>query len=288
MTTFTVSPPPHRRSKISIKTLMWGRVAALVPISLAAIYFFGFAALGNIAASILGAVIIEFAIEKAFKYELTILDGNAVYIGLLLALICPPTLPAWMIFLAAMFAVGIGKHAFGGIGSYVFHPALAAWVFLSLSWAQDMLPGTTPITSSFSDMMLETGAGFLGEVSPILVLLTGVALIAMKLVEWRIPVTYFLTTVILATLLGDPLSYVITGTFLLGVLFFATETVTTPVTKNGRIIYGILCGVLTVLYGYFSGNYVWGTLYALLLSNAIAPYIEVNTLPKPVGGVAHE
>lgn len=288
MTTFTVSPPPHRKSKISIKNLMWARVAALVPISLAAVYFFGFAALGNIFASILGAVGIELAIEKAFNYKLTILDGNAVYIGLLLALIAPPTLPAWMIFIAAMFAVGVGKHAFGGIGSYVFHPALAAWVFLSLAWAQDMLPGTIPITSGFSDMILESGAGFLVDASPILVLLTGVALIAVKYIEWRIPVSYFLTTVILAVVLGDPLSYVITGTFLLGVFFIATETVTTPVTKNGRIVYGILCGVLTVLYGYFSGNYVWGTLYALLLSNATAAYIEINTLPKPMGGVAHE
>lgn len=288
MTSFTVSPPPHRKKKIFIKSLMWGRVVALLPISLAAIYFFGFAALGNIIASILGAVGIEFVIQKVFNKKLTIMDGHAICIGLLLALIAPPTLPAWMIFVAGVFAIGVGKHAFGGIGSYIFHPSLAAWVFLSLAWAQSMLPASVPITGSFSDLILEPGAGFLTDVSPILVLLPGVILILIKYMEWRVPLAYFLTTVILAVVLGDPLSYIVTGTFLLGVFFIATDTVTSPVTKNGRIIYGILCGVLTVLYGYFSGNYVWGTLYALLLSNAVAPFIELKTLPKPMGGVAHE
>jgi H+/Na+-translocating ferredoxin:NAD+ oxidoreductase subunit D len=120
------------------------------------------------------------------------------------------------------------------------------------------------------------------------VLLAGVILILVKYIEWRIPLSYLLTTVILALVLGDPLAYVVSGTFLLGVFFIATETVTSPVTQNGRIVYGILCGFLTVIYGYFSGNYVWGTLYALLLSNAVAPFIELKTLPKPMGGVANE
>lgn len=288
MTSFTVSPPPHIKKKIFIKNLIWSRIVALLPISAAAVYFFGFAALGNIIASILGAVGIEFVIQKAFNKKLTIMDGNAIYLGLLLALICPPTLPAWMIFIGGAFAVGVGKHAFGGIGSYTFHPSLAAWVFLSLAWAQDMLPGTIPILSSFSDLILENGAGFLTDVSPILVLLAGVILILVKYIEWRIPLSYLLTTVILALVLGDPLAYVVSGTFLLGVFFIATKTVTSPVTQNGRIVYGILCGFLTVIYGYFSGNYVWGTLYALLLSNAVAPFIELKTLPKPMGGVANE
>lgn len=288
MTQFTISPPPHRRSKVSVKSLMYGRIVALLIVGAASLTLFGALAIVNILAAILGAVGIEFVIQTVLKQKLTIADGNAAYLGLLLALICPPSLPAWMIFVGGAFAVGVGKHAFGGLGSYIFHPTLAAWVFLNLAWTQDMLPGSVPIASGFSDLLYENGAGFLTDVSPILIILTGLVLIARKYIEWRIPLSYFLTTVVLGLVLGDPLSYIVQGTFLLGVFFIATETATSPVTKNGRIVYGILCGLLTVLYGYFSGNYVWGTLYAILLSNAVGPFIEMKTLPKPLGGVVNE
>lgn len=106
-------------------------------------------------------------------------------------------------------------------------------------------------------------------------------LIAKKYVDWKIPLAYLLTTVILVILLGDPLAYIITGTYLLGVFFIATETSTSPITRNGRFVYGVVCGFLTVIYGYFTGDYISGTLYGLLLSNAIFPLIERATLPKP-------
>ncbi|MCQ1536290.1 RnfABCDGE type electron transport complex subunit D [Methanosarcina sp. KYL-1] len=281
---FTVSPPPHIKAGVSVKSLMWSRFIVLLPVCLASIYLFGFPALGNLIAGVLGAVFIELAIQKTFKQRVTIGDGNAAYLGLLIALMVPPTVPFWMPFIAAVFGVGVVKHAFGGLGSYMFHPALAAWVFLKLSWTQTMVPASIPQLGGFSDLIIENGAGFLVDASPIAMI--GVLyLIARKYIEWRIPLTYLLTTVLLVVLLGDPLSYVFTGSFLLGVFFIATETSTSPITRNGRLVYGIACGFLTVIYGYFTGNYIEGTFYGLLLANAISPLIERSTLPKPFGGV---
>jgi electron transport complex protein RnfD len=277
---FTVSPPPHIKEGVSVKALMWGRFIVLLPLCLASIYLFGFPALGILISGVLGAVFIELAIQKTFHQKVTIGDGNAAYMGLLIALIVPPSVPIWLPFIGAVFGVGVVKHAFGGLGSYMFHPALATWVFLSLSWASLMVPSSIPQLGSLSDLVLESGAGFLADASPIAMI--GVLfLIAKKYVDWKIPLAYFLTTAILVVLLGDPLSYIITGSFLLGVFFIATETSTSPITKNGRFAYGAACGFLTVIYGYFTGDYISGMLYGLLLSNAIAPLIERSTIPKP-------
>ena len=147
-----------------------------------------------------------------------------------------------------------------------------------------MTTKSTPHIVALTDLILENGAGFLVGVSPI-ALIGGVVLILMRYVEWRVPLSYFVTTLLLVFLLKDDLSYVITGAYLFGVLFIATDSVTMPITKKGRIIYGIVCGVLTVLYGYYA-SYVTGTFYALMLANCIAPYIEIKTLPKPFGGDA--
>lgn len=283
--TFTISPPPHIKEGVSVKSLMWSRFIVLLPVCLASIYLFGTPAIVNLLAGVLGAVFIELAIEKTFKQKVTISDGNAAYLGLLIALMVPPSVPFWIPFIASVFGVGVVKHAFGGLGSYMFHPALAAWVFLKLSWGSTfMVPASIPQLGGLSDLILEKGAGFLVDASPIAMI--GVLyLIARKYIEWRIPFTYLLTTVVLVILLGDPLSYVFTGSFLLGVFFIATETSTSPITRSGRIFYGIACGFLTVIYGYYTGNYIEGTFYGLLLANAISPLIERSTLPKPFGGV---
>ncbi|MCL7411297.1 MAG: RnfABCDGE type electron transport complex subunit D [Methanosarcinaceae archaeon] len=281
--TFTISAPPHWKSNVTVSKMMWGKVLALVPVSLIAIYFFGLSALGIIIAGILGAVATEFIIQKAFNQKVTIADGHAVLIGFMLALILPANVPLWLPVIGSLFAVGIGKHAFGGIGSYVFNPVLVAWVFLTLAWTQIMTPATLAHLGQLSDLILDNGAGFLIGVSPI-ALIGGVYLIAIKYVDWRVPLSYFVTTILLTLLIKEDLSYVITGAFLFGVLFLATDTPTSPVTRKGRIIYGITCGVLTVLYGYFA-NYTFATFYGLILANGVAPLIENNTLPKPFGGV---
>ncbi len=282
--TLTISAPPHRVMGVTVNKIMWGKVLALVPVSLIAIYFFGFPALGILLASVITAVATEAGIQKIFNQESTIADGHAVLIGLMLALILPYDVPIWIVVVGSFFAIAIVKHAYGGIGSYMFNPVLVSWVFLNLSWTSIMTTKSTPHIVALTDLILENGAGFLVGVSPI-ALIGGVVLILMRYVEWRVPLSYFVTTLLLVFLLKDDLSYVITGAYLFGVLFIATDSVTMPITKKGRIIYGIVCGVLTVLYGYYD-SYVTGTFYALMLANCIAPYIEIKTLPKPFGGDA--
>lgn len=282
--TLTISAPPHRVMGVTVNKIMWGKVLALVPVSLVAIYFFGLPAFGILFASVITAVATEAGIQKIFNQESTIADGHAVLIGLMLALILPYDVPIWIVVVGSFFAIAIVKHAYGGIGSYMFNPVLVSWVFLNLSWTSIMTTKSTPHIVALTDLILENGAGFLVGVSPI-ALIGGVVLILMRYVEWRVPLSYFVTTLLLVFLLKDDLSYVITGAYLFGVLFIATDSVTMPITKKGRIIYGIACGVLTVIYGYYA-SYVTGTFYALMLANCIVPYIELKTLPKPFGGDA--
>ncbi|WP_440953394.1 Rnf electron transport complex subunit RnfD [Methanococcoides sp. FTZ1] len=280
--TFTISAPPHRKENITFKKMTWAKVIALMPVFLLSVYLFGIPAIGLVIASILAAVVTEVAIQKAFNQKITIDDGNAILIGLMVAMVIPPEAPIWIPMIGSVFAIGIGKHAFGGIGSYVFNPVLAAWVFLSLAWWSIMSPYSYPQTTALSDLILETGAGHIAGVSPLALLIPGCILVLLRYVEWRIPVSFFVTTILLALLVGDSLSYVVLGVVLFGMLFLATDTSTSPVTKNGRVIYGIVCGVLVVVYGHFA-NYVDAIFYGLFLANCVSALIDNNTLPGSYG-----
>lgn len=309
--TFTISAPPHRKSKITFKSIMWSKALALVPVSLISIYFFGFPALSIILVSILAAVATEFGIEQIFKQKVTIQDGNAVLIGLMLSLLMPPEVPLWLPVVSSFFAIAIAKFAFGGIGSYVFNPVLAAWIFCKTAWSGLMAPASIPHIGQFSDLLLEHGAGLLVEVSPI-ALIAGVYLIYKRYVEWRIPLSFFLTMLLFPQTLNvlssiirlanegvlNPLMYLsqlfgffhlsgelrysMIGMVFFGILFIATDTPSSPLSKKGRIIYGIVCGLLVSIYGYFA-NYVDATFYGLFLANCVASFIEVTTAPASFG-----
>lgn len=279
-----VSHPPHVKLGYTVASINIAKIAVLVPVSLISVYVFGVYSLAVIMASVLAAVLTEVGIQKVQNHESTIKDGDAALTGLILALLLPPTVPLWIPVIGAFFAVALVKHAFGGLGSTLFNPAIAAMVFLNMSWTVLLAVDSVPHITQYSDLLLELGAGRLVEVSPIA--LIGVAyLIRKKYIEWRIPLSYLSTTIVLAVVLGEDLSYVITGMLLLCVFILATDTTTSPVTKDGRVIYGILCGALTIIYGYFSYNYGLGALYTVFFANAVSPFIEKNTYPKPVDEV---
>lgn len=281
----TVSHPPHIKKGVTVKTLMWSRIGILIPAILLSIYVFGLPALGVVLASVLSAVITEAGIQKIFKQKSTIKDGDTILIGLIIALLLPPDIKLWIPVIGAFFGVALVKHAFGGLGSTLFNPAIAAWIFMNMSWGPLTVPNSVPHLAQYSDLILELGAGRLADVSPIVFILGGGYLIYKNYIDWRIPSAYLITTVAFAFIIGEEMSFVITGMLFFGVFILATDTVTSPITKSGRIIYGILCGILTVIYGYFSFNYVIAVPYAILLANAVAPLIEKNTFPKPIDEV---
>jgi len=309
--TYTISAPPHKKTKFDFKTLNYSKIIALLPLCLAAIYFFGIPALGIIVVSVVSAVVTEFAIQGIFKQKVTITDGHAAMMGLMLALLIPPEAPLWIPAFAAFFSISVGKHVFGGIGSYIFNPVLVGWIFTRSAWSGYMTAASIPHIGQFSDLILEHGAGLMVGVSPIL-LIGGVYLIYKRYIDWRVPLSFFATMIILPQALlfisgvmdlvhkgslnplmymsqmfalfspSPELSYSMIGIVFFGILFMATDTATSPVTKKGRIIYGITCGVLVFIYGHFA-NYVDGVLYGIFLANCVASFIEINTMPASFG-----
>jgi len=300
-----VSNNPHIRDHINIPIIMWSVILALMPATIAGIYFFKIKALSVILTCIISAVATELVILKLTKKPL-IVDGSAVLTGLLLALVLSPAVPLWIPFLGAAFAIAIGKMIFGGLGHNIFNPALVGRAFLVASFPAIMttwlLPdgttGATPlgalklegIRTTYSKLFLGSIGGCIGETSAI-ALLIGLALLLfpplMKhkkpIIDWKIPATYIGTVFILAIIFRqDTLFHLLSGGLFIGAFFMATDYVTAPITKNGRIIFGIGCGALTMIIRLF-GAYPEGVMFAILLMNSVSPLIDRFTKPKPFG-----
>ncbi|PXF60979.1 MAG: NADH:ubiquinone oxidoreductase [Candidatus Methanogaster sp.] len=283
--TYTISPLPHVKSKESVKSVMWGTVAALIPITIAAIYLFGFPALTIILATVIAAVVTEIIIYKAASQPITITDGNAVLVGLLLALLMPSSVPIWVPVIGAAFAIAVPKYIFGGTGTLVFHPTLVGFAFLLAAWPTLMGTGSVPNLGSFSDLFLEAGAGRLAEASPILVLLGGAFVLYKKYVDRRVALSATILLLLLMPIvgMGEELPYVLTGGYFLGLIFLAADPVTSPVTKRGRLVYGIVLAVLILIQLHFN-TYFAGMCFAVLMMNVFSPLIDRSTIPKPIGG----
>jgi len=281
----TVSHPSHIREGVTIKTIMWSKIVILLILSLTSVAVFGLGVLALLLVSVLAAVLTEAGIQKLTNQELTIQDGDAVLIGLIIALLLPPDIKLWIPVVGAFFAVALVKHAFGGLGSTLFNPAIAAWVFMNMSWGALTGSKSIPHIGEYTDLLMEFGAGRMAEVSSVVLIIGGLYLMYKKYIDWRIPLLYLSSTIIMAVILGEELSYVLTGMLFLGVFILAPDPTTSPITKNGRIIYGLLCGIMTVIYGYLTYNYVVAVLYTIFFANAVAPFIEKNTFPKPVNEV---
>lgn len=297
-----VSASPHVKSKESVNSIMWLVVLALVPAMIAGVVFFKIHALLVILSSTIAAVLTEYIIQKLTKKEVTIKDGSAVITGVLLALIVPPSLPLWVPVVGSFFAIAIAKHAFGGLGFNIFNPALAGRAFLVASWPvlmttwllTDGTTGATPLGTlamtgingfSYSQLFLGNIGGSLGETSALAILLGAAFLLYKKIIDWRIPVSYLGTVVVLMLLLRqDALFHLLVGGLMLGAFFMATDYVTIPLTAKGRIIFGIGCGLLVVIIRIF-GALPEGVVFSILLMNAFTPMIDRYTKTKPFGFV---
>lgn len=305
-----LSTSPHVHSKWSTKQAMWFVVLALLPAVISSVVFFGAYQLVILLTSIVFCVGTEFAIKKIRKRKITVEDGSAVITGLLLGLILPPNFSLSSTAIGAVFSIAIGKEIFGGLGYNVFNPALAGRAFLQAAfpvaittWKQpnfavDTVTSATPlaafkfdkVASQLQPMFVGNVGGSLGETSVIAIMIGGIFLIAIGIVNYRIPAAMIIGMLVFGGLFWviDPVKYpspffqIFAGGFLFGAMFMATDWVTSPITSKGMWIYGIGISLLVVMIRLF-GGLPEGVMYAILIMNALVPTINRFTRPRIFG-----
>ncbi|HIT33723.1 MAG TPA: RnfABCDGE type electron transport complex subunit D [Candidatus Faecousia intestinigallinarum] len=318
----TISSSPHAHSPVTTRTIMRDVLIALLPALVGSVYFFGFRALMVTLVSAAACVFFEWGYRKLMHLDSTVYDMSAVVTGVLLAFVCPVTIPYWCILIGDFFAIVIVKQLFGGIGKNFVNPALAARAFL-FSWpvvmntwvkvgfenaagvldTADVVTAATPLsamhqgampTDSLLNMFLGNVGGCLGETSTLLLLLGAAYLLLRRVISARIPLAFVGTVALIAVLFpqgNDPLAWmgaqVCAGGVMLGAFFMATDYVTSPVTKWGQVIFGMGCGALTMVIRYF-GGYNEGVSYAILVMNACVVLLDKVGLPKKYGAVVKE
>ena len=306
---FVVTSSPHIRGKRNTQQIMLDVVIALIPALLAGTIIFGIRALIVALVCIAAAVVAEWVCGMILYHRNTVKDVSSVVTGLLLALTLPATVPYWLAAVGSVFAIVVVKGFGGGLGKNVFNPALGARAFMMMFCPVHLVryiaPGTvdgvasaTPLhhmvmpalpTESIGQMFMGNIGGTIGEVCTLALLIGGIYLIAKGVISARIPVSYLGTVAVLTLVFskGDNaflwmLYSLLGGGVVLGALFMATDYATSPVTPKGQIIYGIGCGVLTVIFRYF-GLFPEGVTYAILLMNACAWAIDRYSAPRRFG-----
>lgn len=311
-----VSPSPHVHSGDSIEKNMYHVLIALIPAFLIALYVFRLDALLITLFSVIFCVGFEYLIMKyIMKRKPTVLDGSAIITGVLLAFNVPSNLPIWILAIGCLFAIGVVKLSFGGLGNNIFNPAIAGRIFLLISfpaqmttWPSAMVRSTTDAVSSatvlnnikyqpellpaLQDMFLGFEAGSLGEMSVVAILIGLIYLLWKRVITWHIPISILATVALFTGIiyifnpiaLYNPLIHLFSGGLMLGAVFMATDYVTSPMTKKGMIIFGCGIGVITVAIRLW-GAYPEGVSFAILLMNAFTPLINNYTSPKRFGEV---
>ena len=321
-----VSLSPHAHGTDSVERNMYGVIIALMPALLVSFYFFGLGSVIVCLTSVAACVFFEWAINKyILKNERnTILDGSAALTGLLLGMNLPSNLPIWIILIGALFAIGVAKMTFGGLGNNIFNPALVGRCALLVAFPAQMTTwpkigqhfayldaetGATPLTimqeaikhgdasildnlPSSVDLFLGNhpdGAGAMGEICALALLLGLVYMLWKKIITWHIPVSIIATVFVFSGLChlaspayADPLSVIFSGGLMLGAIFMATDYVTSPMRPKGQLIYGVCIGLLTIIIRNW-GAYPEGMSFAILIMNAFTPLINNYVKPKRFG-----
>ena len=323
MNNYTISGSPHVHGGESTKKIMYSVIIAMMPAFLFSIYYFGFDAVRVTLISVAACVLVEWLIQKfLLKGQNTISDGSAIVTGMLLAFNLPSNIPAWMVIVGAIVAIGIGKMSFGGLGNNPFNPALVGRVFMLISFPVAMTTWPTP-QPMFGEALTDavTGptllghikegvaqgiaaneliaedvirpfiySGSLGEIGSIAIIIGGLFLIFRKVIDWQTPVIIIATVAIISTVcwLIDPVQFVhpmihiFGGGLMLGAFFMATDMATSPMTMSGKIIFAVGIGALTIIIRLW-GAYPEGMSFAILIMNAFVPLINKICKPKRFG-----
>ena len=332
MSKLIVSLSPHAHGKDSVERNMYGVIIALVPALLVSFLYFGIGSAVVCASSVAACVFFEWAITKyMLKRQPMITDGSAILTGLLLGFNLPSNLPVWIVIIGALVAIGVGKMTFGGLGCNPFNPALVGRCFLLASFPAQMTSWpvagqllsyvdanteATPLSimkvaiktgdasvleqlpSSLSLLLgnpgLNNGAGTIGEVCALALLIGFVYMLCRKIITWHIPVSILATVFVFSGLLhlsnpiyANPVATLLSGGLMLGAIFMATDYVTSPMTHKGQLIYGVAIGFLTVVIRNW-GSYPEGMSFAILIMNALTPLINTYVKPKRFGEIINK
>jgi len=305
---FTVSPAPHIKSSLTTQKIMYMVILALLPAGLAGVYIFGITSLKIIIISILSCVLSEVLFLKLRNKDPKIaLDGSAILTGLLLAYNLPPELPLWIPVVGGAVSIILGKQIFGGLGHNIFNPALVGRVFLQICWpvymttwknprwTLDAVSTATPLAKegreifTYMELFLGNHGGCIGEVCILMLLVGALFLIFTKIISIHIPASFIGTVMVLTLVFGDDgffkgdfIFHLLSGGLVLGAFFMATDYVTRPLTRTGKVIFGIGCGMLTVIIR-LKGGYPEGVSYAILFMNAMVPLIDRYTKTRVYG-----
>jgi len=303
----------HNGSNITVRS--YHTMLAAMPAVVFGIFTYGMPALGVLSLSISFAIIWEFLINKITKRTVSIGDGNAALIGLLLGMLLPATSPWWLVITGTLVAVLIGKHIYGGIGGNPFNPVLIGLAILMVAWkdyfdfnqalvnydlgfamvyplaAAKHLGASGIDAFSTMDLLLGQQSGAIGTTFGLGLILGGIYLIIRGFIRWEISVSFLVGVGVTALLfnMSDPSRYVspvfhlLTGYTLIGAFFLATEDSSSPVNFIPMLIYGAGAGIMTVLIRNI-GSYVDGVVFAILLMNLINPLCD-KIRPKALGKV---
>ena len=297
MKLLSVTPAPHIWAKDDTQAIMRDVLIALAPAFFASIVIFGVPALLVTVVCVATAVLSEFIFEKAVKRPVTIRDLSAVVTGVLLSFCLPYDIPLWIAALGSVIAIVVVKQLFGGIGQNFANPAITARVVLLIcgfngamtTFNLDGVSSATPLADGaanpgFMTMFLGNHAGSLGETCALALLIGGVYLLVRKVISWHIPVAYIGTVAVISLIANLDLSVqLMGGGLLLGAFFMATDYTTSPMTNVGKLIYGVGCGLLTMMVRLW-GATPEGVSYAILLMNILTPHIDKLTKHKAFGG----
>ena len=302
----TVASSPHIRGNFRTNRIMMDVVLALLPALAVGLWKFGFRVIPVTTICIGAAIVSEWLYCLLTKSRNTTLDGSAIVTGLLLAMTLPHTVPYWQAALGSVFAIVVVKCLCGGLGQNIFNPALAARAFLLLIYpvgltryaGVDGVTAATPLhhmvmpalpEESILDMFLGNCPGSIGEISALALLVGLIYLLYRRVISIRIPAAYILTVAVLTLLnykTDAPVQWMLyqlfSGGLMLGAIFMATDYATSPATPVGHILYGIGCGILTVLFRYH-GLFPEGVTYAILIMNAFVWFIDRHTAMRRFG-----
>jgi len=311
-----VSMSPFVHSGISVRSIMRDNLLALLPIFLAGVFYYGFPALRVVALCAVTAVLTELLWQKVMGQPIRVLDGSALYTGILLGLVLSSFVPWWLAVAGAFTAIVVGKHLLGGLGNHPFNPVIVGWAFVQVSYGARMadfpIPhplfgmqtgqylADPPLIAAAEDMEMASWVPwsdlFIGNVPAeigtgcvLAVLLGGLYLLFRRNLTWHIPAAFLASAWMFAMILWQidpdvyphPTYHVLSGWMMLGAFFLATEKGTAPLSGPGMLLYGVGCGVLTMIIRTW-GTYVEGVPFAILLMNALTPLLD-RVRPRAIG-----